>query len=684
MNQNMKMTIQSIFLKSVLCACIGLSGCASESKEAPENQSPMTESAFDNLPKYEGTDLGLTYSPEKSVFKIWSPRAEAVRLKFYDQPLEGQAIREENLIQSENGIWMIEIAEDLNGKYYTFQVNFEGQFLEETPGIYAKAVGTNGKRAMVLDLKQTNPEGWENDQRPELQQLTDIILYEMHVRDFTIHQNSGAKNRGKFLGIVEENLQSSEGEKTGLAHLKELGITHVHLLPAFDYQSVDESKPDKPQFNWGYDPQNYNTPEGSYSSNPADGAVRIREFKQMVKKLHEHGIRVIMDVVYNHTALTPNSNLNLEFPSYYYRQNEDGSFSDASGCGNETASDRPMMRKFIIESVKYWAQEYHVDGFRFDLMGIHDIQTMNELSAELQKIDPTIFVYGEGWTAGASPLPDSLRAVKANTLQLKNVAAFSDDMRDAIKGHWSDETEKGYVGGREGIEESVKFGIVGAIQHPEINYEKVNYSKTPWANHPTQAINYVACHDNHTLYDKLKVTDENAPEEKILKMHRLANTIVLTSQGIPFLHAGAEMARTKFGEHNSYKSPDSINQIDWSRKAKYKNLFDYYKNLIQLRKNHPAFRLATTELVQKHLKFIDFQQNGIVGYQLIENAGGDDAKNILVIFNGKDAQQTVQIPQGKWQTLLKDEKFTLMGGEKIAGAETTISGISALILMEKD
>ncbi len=668
------------FLKNICLISWGLFGCSSETKETSKIENTATTN---ELPFYEGTDLGLTYSPEKSIFKLWSPKAEAVQLHFYQHDLGGKSIRTENLKKSEKGIWKIEIHEDLEGLYYTFQVKFKGKILEETSGIYAKAVGTNGQRAMVVDLAKTNPKGWQNDQRPDLKQFTDIILYEMHIRDFTIHESSGAKNRGKFLGVIEENLTNSLGQKTGLDHLKELGITHVHLLPVFDFQSIDESKLDSAQFNWGYDPQNYNTPEGSYSTNPADGAVRIREFKQLVKKLHESGIRVIMDVVYNHTALTPNSNFNLEFPHYYYRLNKDKSFSNASGCGNETASERPMMRKFILESVKYWVEEYHIDGFRFDLMGIHDLETMNEISTELQKMDSTIFIYGEGWTAGASLLPDSVRALKNNTLQLKNIAVFSDDIRDAIKGHWSNETDKGFVNGITNFSESIKFGIAGATQHPQIQYKKVNYSKTPWAKHPAQTINYVACHDNQTLYDKLKTTDRHASEEKILKMHRLANTIVFTSQGVPFLHAGAEFARTKFGEHNSYKSPDSINQIDWNRKEKYQNLVEYYQNLIRLRKKYPAFRLVSNELIQKHLQFLPEQPQGIVAYLLTDYAGGGDVKQILVVLNGKEAKQKINLPKGDWEVLLKNEQFSLEGGEKFQGGETEISGISALILMEK-
>ncbi|MEL6926120.1 MAG: type I pullulanase, partial [Bacteroidota bacterium] len=439
----------------------------------------------------------------------------------------------------------------------------------ETPGIYAKAVGVNGKRAAIIDFAETDPEGWSADQRPVLAGPNDIILYELHVRDITSHPSAGSSYPKKFLGLVETGTKSLEGLATGIDHIKEMGVTHVHLLPSYDFLSVNEADPKLETFNWGYDPQNYSVPEGSYATDPFDPMSRIREFKQMVKGFHDNGIRVILDVVYNHTGVTENSNFNLSAPGYYYRHNEDGSWSDASACGNETASERPMMRRYMLESLKWWVEEYHLDGFRFDLMAIHDIETMNEISKELKAIEPSLFLYGEGWTAGGSPLPDERKAVKANAMQLDDVAVFCDDLRDGIKGSVFEDKDGGWLSGKGELKESIKFGVVAATEHPQIDYSKVNYSKAAFSPKPVQTINYVSCHDNNTLYDKLNIANEGLEAEDIQQMHRLANAIVLTSQGVPFLHAGVEMMRSKGGEHNSYNLPDAVNQIDWSAKKKY-------------------------------------------------------------------------------------------------------------------
>ena len=638
---------------------------------------------FDAYPVYDGTDLGLTYSPQKSIVKVYSPAADEMRLHLYEKGNEGKPLETRKMqLDAATGVWRVELEGDWLGKFYTVQVLYEGVWLNEAVEPYAKATGVNGKRAMFVDLSKTNPDGWETDKRPPLARFNDIIIYELHLRDVSIHESSGIKQRGKYLGLAEAATTSPTGEKTGLAHLKELGVTHVHLLPVFDFseRSVDEMNPDA-RYNWGYDPQNYNVPEGCYSTDPYDGAVRIKEFKQMVKALHDNGIRVIMDVVYNHTGETENSNFNNIAPKYYYRQKPDGTFSDASACGNETASERPMMRKFMLESMKYWATEYHIDGFRVDLMGIHDIETMNLISDELQRIDPTIFVYGEGWTAGDSPLPESKRTLKKHTRQLKSVAAFSDDIRDALKGSVFDEKARGFVSGQAGTEESIKFGVVASTSHPQIDYSKVNYSDTFWANEPAQTITYVSCHDNHTLFDKLLISRPDATEAERLKMHRLAGAIVLTSQGVTFLHAGVELARTKNGVENSYQSPDSINQIDWTRKTQHKTHFDFYKNLIQLRKKHPAFRMSSTAQIQKHLRFLETQPL-LVGYEISDNANGDTWKNIIVWYNGNAEARTVNLPEGNWTLIVEGDKVQETG-IKTAAKTVTVPPISMVLLITK-
>lgn len=608
-----------------------------------------TFTSYDTYPVHSGDGLGLFYTPSESRFRIWSPVAESVTLHFYDAGEGGNRVASHDLSAADDGVWEVVVDGDLNGLFYTFEVEVEGKRLQETPGIYAKAVGVNGKRAAVVDFAQTNPEGWENDTRPSLASVSDAIIYEMHVRDFTIHPSSGSKFSGKYLGLTETGTKNPAGQATGIDHLKELGITHVHLLPVFDYRSVNEARLDSPQFNWGYDPQNYNVPDGSYATDPFDPSVRIREFKQMVKSLHEAGIRVVMDVVYNHTGETEKSNFNLEVPGYYYRHTAEGKWSDAAACGNETASERAMMRKYIIESCAWWVKEYHIDGFRFDLMGIHDIETMNQLSDTLLKIEPSLIFYGEGWTAGASPLPDSLRALKANTAKLKHFAAFSDDLRDGLKGSVFDEHAVAFVNGGTGAEQSIRFGIVAATSHPQVDYGKVNYSKAPWAREPWQCINYVSCHDNHTLADKLKISGQGKfTNEQLLQMDKLANGIVLTSQGISFLHAGEEMMRTKRGVENSFNRPDSINAIDWTWKDKYRDVFAYYRSVIALRKQHPAFRMSSAGQIQDNLRFLDTPP-GVVAYTLDGGAVGDSWKSVLVIMNGNFSETKVTLPPGTWQ-----------------------------------
>ena len=647
-------------------------------------QSPtsMKYESFSDYPIYKGTDLGLTYKPELSTFRIWAPTASTVTLRMYDEGNGGQATETFVMERSDQGTWIAEVRGNQLGKFYSFQTVVGEKTLAEVPDPYAKAVGVNGNRAMVVDLDQTNPLGWAQDRSPVLKEFTDIIIYEVHVRDLSMHSNSGIQNKGKFLGFTELGTQSPSGEPTGLDHIKSLGVTHVHLLPSYDYLSVDESKPEDNEFNWGYDPQNYNVPEGSYSTNPADGNVRIREFKQLIKTLHEHGLRVILDVVYNHTGKTEDSNFNQLVPGYYYRQDSLGGFSNASACGNETASDRTMMRKFMVESVKHWVNEYHIDGFRFDLMGIHDIETMNEISKALHAIDPTIFIYGEGWTAGDSPLPYENRALKAHGSRLNDIAVFSDDIRDGLKGSVFNHEEQGFVSGRANMEETVKFGIVASTEHPQIDYAKINYSNAPYSKSPTQTITYVSCHDNHTLWDKLAISNAEESEAERIRIHKLATTIVLTSQGVPFLHAGVELARTKQGVENSFESPDSINQIDWSRKTTHKAVFEYVQGLIQLRKNHPAFRMTSQEAIVRHLHFLEPDSPNLVAYTLSDYANGDAWKRILVVFNGNKTRQTIRIPEGNWKVALDGEGINEEGLRTITSNMLTIPGIAAMVLFE--
>lgn len=632
------------------------------------------------LPAYNGTDLEVTVDASGTHFALWSPEAQSVKVNIYNNYNSPTPSATLEMQRTENGVWRTSDSRKLYGKYYSFNVLYNGKWLDETPGIWAKAVGPNGKRGAIIDLTTTNPVGWDTDHGPLTRSITDAVIYEMHHRDFSEHPSSGIANKGKFIALTEKEAVSTLGDKTGIDHLKELGVTHVHILPSYDFNSVDETNPQLNQYNWGYDPLNYNTPEGSYSTTVTEPEARIREMKQMIKSLHDAGIGVIMDVVYNHTADNDGSNFSLTAPGYFYRHRPDGSYSDASGCGNETASDHLMMQNFIVNSVKYWAQEYHIDGFRFDLMAIHDIETMNRVASELKAINPNIIIYGEGWTAGDSPLPAEKRALKENVAQMDGIAVFSDDIRDAIKGHYSDASDRGFATGKPGLEETIKIGIVAATAHPQVDYSKGNNSKRPYASAPTEIINYVSCHDDLTLTDKLAKSMPVSTEADRQRAARLAQTIVFTSQGTPFIFAGEEIFRDKKGVHNSYKSPDSINAIDWTLKNKNREQFEYYKELIKLRKNHPAFRMTTTEDIARNIKFDKTDIDGLVSYSINNNANGDEWKEIKVIFNGSTEAKTVNVPRKKWTIIAEDGKINAEGLGYSDGGKITIAPTSALIL----
>ncbi|MCG2616607.1 type I pullulanase [Terrimonas sp. NA20] len=609
---------------------------------------------YDSYPVYTGRDLGLTYTKTQSSFKVWAPTATALKLRLYKAGAGGEAVATHDMKKDKEGTWLIEVKGDQHGRYYTFSAMIDGKWMDEVPDPYAKATGINGKRGMVIELPRTNPAGWLQDKSTALTSPVDAVIYELHVRDASIAASSGIKAKGKFLGLTETGTTNSAGLSTGLDHFKEMGVTHIHLLPFFDYNSVDETQPDQ-KYNWGYDPLNYNVPEGSYATDAADGARRIKEFKELVKVFHANGLKVVMDVVYNHTGLTNNSNFNQLVPGYYYRHTADGKLSDATACGNETASERAMMRKFIIESMAYWVNEYHIDGFRVDLMGVHDITTMNLASRELNKIKPGILLYGEGWTAGSSPLPDSARALKKNVAKLEKIAVFSDDIRDGIKGSVFDHEDRGFVSGKPGMEESIKFGIVAALQHPQIDYSKVNYSKAAYAAQPSQTVTYTECHDNHTLWDKLAISAKDATDAQRKEMHKLALSIVLTSQGIPFLHAGTEFLRSKKGIENSYESPDNINEIDWDQKTANKDVADYVRALIQLRKAHPAFRIKDKAAIAANVRFVSAGY-GIIIYEISARTVGDSWQKILVCLNGNTSAKTAPLI-GKWKVAVENNAF---------------------------
>ena len=628
----------------------------------------------------------VNYTPQKTQFALFAPNdAQKVTVRIYQEGLGGKAQKTIKMTRTGDELWTATVKGDLMGKFYTFDIG-NG----ECPGVFAKAVGVNGKRGAIIDMAKTNPEHWCCDQRPVVKSPADLVIYEMHHRDFSIARKD-AENPGKFLALTEP---------WAIDHLKSLGVNAIHILPSYDYGSVDETRIDpdlyyehayeslpegvtparqdfSPQYNWGYDPVNYNVPEGSYSTDPYDPEVRIREFKQMVKALHDAGIRVILDVVYNHTYDIEHSNFQLTYPDYFYRK-VNGEYSNGSGCGNETASDKPMMRKFMLESVKYWIEEYHIDGFRFDLMGIHDIETMNQIRQMVDTIDPTIFIYGEGWSAGTCAYPQEKLGMKANIPQMPGIAAFSDEIRDAIRGPFSDDTMAGWLGLQKDTE-SLKYGIAGAIQHPQVDMQKVNYSKQPWALEPTQMISYVSCHDDMCLVDRLKASVPGIQMDELIRLDLLAQTAVFTSQGVPFMLSGEELLRDKKGVHNSFESPDSINQLDWSNKDRYPQVFEYYKNLIALRQHHPAFRLGNADLVRKHLEFLDAPE-GTVAYRLKNYAGRDDWRDIIVILNANKADTEVAIPEGNYTIVCCDGVINEQGLGTLKGSKALVDAQSALIL----
>lgn len=629
---------------------------------------------------YEGNDLGAVYTPKMTRFKVWAPEAEAVKLNLYKEG-EGDNLMERcTMKKSRNGIFTFERQGDCSGIYYTYTVVNHGDE-QEAVDPYTKAAGVNGRRGMVINLEKTNPQGFELDEYRNPEHITDAIIYEGSVRDFTMDESSGVFHNGKFLGLTEANTTNHFGEATALDYISDLGITHVQILPAFDFETVDE-KNQKAQYNWGYDPDNYNVPEGSYAVNPYDGAVRIQEMKQMVLALHSRGIGVIMDVVFNHTYRRDDSNLQKIVPGYYYRSDETG-YTNGSGCGNEVASDRPMVQKLIIDSLIYWAKEYHIDGFRFDLMGVLDIDTMNVIAERLKEIRPDIYLYGEGWNGGPSSLAEEKRAFKASAKKMPGIGMFNDDIRDTIKGSVFYDDHLGFVNGGTHLENALRYGITGAVAHPQVDYDA--YGSKPWAKEPGQSINYVSCHDNYTLWDKLSVSCPEASEEKKKAMNRLCAAIVFTSQGVPFIQAGEEFLRSKtlpekkgFAE-NSYNMPDAVNSIKWDNIHEYPDMIAYYKGLMALRKAHPVFRMQSEAEMTQNLCFLSDTPENVVAY-LLKGKGADDTpENILVIFNGNDEEILYNLPEGKWKILV-DDKTAGADGKKIISAKADVEPLSALVL----
>ena len=695
------------------------------------------DSSYDAQNAYDGTDLGCTYTKEKTTFKVWSPLATEVVLCRYTtgsddskkEAVEPKKIGEVKMTKGDKGVWSCTVEGDIVNTYYTYKVTANGK-TNEAVDIYAKAVGVNGDRAMVVDLDSTDPDNWDgnyNDKR-EPMKLSDISVWEVHIRDFSIDVSSGvsAENRGKYKAFTETGTTvNGEGKiKTCVDYLKQLGVTHVQLMPMYDYASVDETKVKNSldsNYNWGYDPENYNAPEGSYSSNPYDGNVRIREMKEMIQALHDAGIKVIMDVVYNHTYDTLDSNFNKIMPDYYYKTNDgtthwvnreepadknnpapnDKKYYNQSGCGNATRSKAKMYNKFMRESLLYWADEYHIDGFRFDLMGIHDVDTMNDIRKDMDTYfgEDKIILYGEGWT-GDSTYED-FSAHKANEDKLDDdIGYFNDQIRDAIKGeHKFDGTiglvQHNYVSGTD-LEKGEKWpnNVFGGIM------ASVGYTSGPWgmwrpfwSKSSNSVLSYCSAHDNLTLWDKLTdgiTTDFSSTDERLIKMNKMAGAVTLVSHGGYFMQAGEEFARTKNGDDNSYSSPDSVNKIDWTRVSTYSNIQQYYQGMLAIRQAFSGFTNEWTRSGNNwspagcNLEWISKNEEGVSAFYLKDNKVKGEWESLAVIINNSTSEETVNLTASSNWVVVADGNKAGLTKLSESGSNLKVAGKSVVVAVPKD
>lgn len=634
---------------------------------------------FEEQYTYTGDDLGATYTKDKTTFRVWAPTADAVAVRLYQSGTAGtnDLIEEIAMTADVNGTWVTEKTGDLNGTYYTYFVTI-GDVQNEACDPYARTTGVNGKRAMVIDLDSTNPEGWEEDTNPNAgKSFNDAIIYELHVRDLSVDESSGITNKGKYLGLTETGTTNSNGVSTGIDHIKNLGVTHVHLLPVYDFGSVDESKLDVAQFNWGYDPVNYNVPEGSYSTDPYNGEVRVKEFKQMVKSMHDNGLSVIMDVVYNHVYNASEFCFNQIVPQYFTRIDENGTYSNGSGCGNDTASERSMVKKYIVDSVKYWADEYHIDGFRFDLVGLLDTETINEVVEEVHKTHPDVVFYGEGWTMSTNITKFGYQmATQTNSKQTPGFAYFSDTIRDALKGSVFNNKDTGYVSGASGKTSTLESCFLGLAQ--------------AWCTTPSQCINYASCHDNMTLFDRIVNSTSDATRADQIKMNNLAAAIYMTSQGIPFMQAGEEMLRTKVKvdgsfDENSYASSDAVNNLKWDdlNNKEYQKVVEYYQGLIAFRKEHAALRMTNADDVKANITTITGLDTNVMAFQINGGVNGEVADSIYVIFNPNEEATEIELPEGKWNVYVNADKAGIEVLKTVSG-KVKVEAISAMVLCQDD
>ena len=604
---------------------------------------------------YDEHDLGVTYSKEQSTFKLWAPLAKDVQLILSDEILQMKS--------KDRGVWEITLEDDMHGLFYNYNISLDGEEYKEVVDPYAKSLAVNGKKGAIVDFNEATPDHW-NLEKPKFEKHVDAIIYELHIRDISIDENSGIKHKGNYLGLAEVNTSTPDSLTSGLSHIKELGVTHVQLMPIYDFATVDETKED--DYNWGYDPLNFNALDGSYSTDPYDPTARIYEFKQMIQNIHDSGIRVIMDVVYNHVYDIHTINFEDILPGYYFRKKDNGEFYNGSGCGNEVASERKMVRKFIVDSVVFWATEYNLDGFRFDLMGLLDIETMNQIRYALDKIDPSIIMIGEGWEMGDA-LNFRDKACLWNSKYLPRIGQFNDDFRDGIRGDNFDAESIGYIGGDFSKKINVLRGILGGIEYSD-------HIKHLDGVEPNQTVNYVEVHDNHTLYDKLKLS---VKDKCIKERHLLGTAIAILSQGITLIHSGQEIMRTKAFEHNTYNMGDEINKFDWLRKKEYLDVFKYIKDLIQIKKDHPSFRLSHADEIKEKIEILKTNES-IIAYRIKNSA--DDWPEILVIHNVSQEEKKIELEESKKQHLVIYGKTVDLQGEKVINNQTiTIEKLSTTI-----
>ena len=626
---------------------------------------------FEEKYTYTGCDLGATWYPNKTVFRLWAPTAEKVIINLYRSgtPVAEDLISQLRMQKDVKGTWIAERMGDLHGIYYTYTVFADGHVCEACDP-YARTTGVNGERSMILNLKSTDPAGWESDRNPHAgESITDAVIYELHVRDLSSHRSSRIRNKGKYLGLTETKKKTRIGQPTGLDHMKNLGITHVHLLPVYDFGFTDERRKD-PQYNWGYDPVNFNVPEGSYSTDPFNGAVRVKEMKQMVKALHDNGISVVMDVVYNHVYQAQDFCFNKIVPGYFSRISGSGAYSNGSCCGNDTATERSMVRKYIVDSVKYWADEYHIDGFRFDLVGLIDTQTLQDIITTVHKTHPDVIFYGEGWhMSTALTKPGYDLATQSNAYRLPRFSFFNDTIRDLLRGSIFDSKAPGFVSGAHSSKDLLESSFMGAPS---------------WALQPSQSINYVSCHDNNTLYDRLALAAPEASQETLAKMNNLAAAFNILSLGVPFFQAGEEMLRTKPNkkerfDHNSYRSPDRVNSLKWDTLDKefYQKNVAYYKGLIQFRKAHPSLRISEKEEARKKVHPIRYPNPHVTAFQVDEWK-----EELFLVFNADNRDVYVPLPAGKWDIVIRDDTA---GTVSLGTVENSVmvSPVSTMVLVRR-